>query len=226
MTRFFHAHELRRPEDVQQYLADPTKHWRPLYSAFELATSWIASKGIPARVREVLDQSNDYCECELVEGLFEREVDLRTPGFPSKTDLLALVRLAKGGYAVIAVEGKVDETFGPVVAEWNTTAGTARRLESLCHVLALDPEAASPLRYQLIHRSVSALYEAERYGTPEAMMLVHSFSQADASFSDYSAFAKSLGLGGAEVDQVSDATSIGGRRFRVGWVRDTASAAL
>lgn len=64
-------------------------------------------------------QLPDYAGAQLVEGLFEREVDLRTPGRRSQTDLLPFVKLVHGN-TVIAVEGKVDEPFGDLVSTWNS----------------------------------------------------------------------------------------------------------
>ena len=104
MSCFFYAHEIARPEDVIPHLAKQERHWKKGYSAYELAHSWINAGGIPANVRSVLDTCPDYAGAQLVEGLFEREVDLRTRGHPSQTDLLAFVKLAHGN-AVIAVEG-------------------------------------------------------------------------------------------------------------------------
>ena len=42
----------------------------------------------------LLDTCPDYAGAHLVEGLFEREMDLRTRGRPSQTDLPAFVKLA------------------------------------------------------------------------------------------------------------------------------------
>jgi hypothetical protein len=55
MARFFYAQELRRPEDVKPFLADE-KHWKPGYSACELATAWIGAGDIPGSVRTVSEQ--------------------------------------------------------------------------------------------------------------------------------------------------------------------------
>ena len=107
-NRFFHAQEIVKPEDVIPYLAKRERHWKRGYSAYELAYSWVGAGGIPDKVRSVLETCPDYAGATLVEGLFEREVDLRTPGRRSQTDLLAFVNSVHG-YAVIAVEGKVDE---------------------------------------------------------------------------------------------------------------------
>ena len=94
-TTFFAGKPLGTPHDARAYLADPIKHWRPDHSALELATSWIGAGGFPPSVAEVLASCDTYAGCRLVEGLFEREVDLGTKGRPSQTDLLALVQLAR-----------------------------------------------------------------------------------------------------------------------------------
>ena len=119
MSRFFYAEEITRPEDMIPRLAKQERDWKKGYSAYELARSWIDVGDIPASVRSVLDSCPDYAGAQLVEGLFEREVDLRTPGRRSQTDLLPFVKLAHGN-AVIAVEGKVDEPFGNLVSTWNS----------------------------------------------------------------------------------------------------------
>ena len=106
--RFFYADEITRPEDVIPRLAKQERDWKKGYSAYELAYSWINAGDIPASVRSVLDSCPDYAGAQLIEGLFEREVDLRTPGHPSQTDLLAFVKLAHGN--------AVDCGRGPKVA--------------------------------------------------------------------------------------------------------------
>jgi len=50
------------------------------------------------------------------------------------------------------------------------------------------------LRYQLFHRSASALLEADRYHADTALLLVHSFSPDDAGFADFAAFLRALGI--------------------------------
>ena len=221
MSCFFYAHEIARPEDVIPHLAKQERHWKKGYSAYELAHSWINAGGIPANVRSVLDTCPDYAGAQLVEGLFEREVDLRTRGHPSQTDLLAFVKLAHGN-AVIAVEGKVDETFDQFVSTWNDhTHGKERRLEALCLSLGLRVGDVGDIRYQLLHRTVSAIYEAQRYRAKRALMLVHSFSVTDASFDDFRAFADLMGTPVPAVNRVSTERECEGVRVRLGWVRDT-----
>jgi hypothetical protein len=220
-TMFLAGKPLGSPHDARAYLADPIKHWQPGYSAFELAHSWIGADGIPPDVQAVLDTCGVFAGCRLVEGLFEREVELGTPGRSSQTDVLTLVELTTGGYGVVAVEGKAREPFGEIVSAWNTSAGKDARLGDLCRQLGIAKEHATSLRYQLLHRTVSALREARRYGAPEALMLVHSFDPADSSFGDYQAFAAALGLS-VEIGAVSNAIDRDGIALRLGWVRASA----
>jgi hypothetical protein len=218
MARFFYAQQLLRPEDVKPYLAEE-KHWKAGYSASELATAWIGTGDIPGSVRTVLNNDDAFAGCRLIEGYFERQVDLQTPGRPSQTDLLALVQLADGSYGVIAVEGKAKEPFGQLVSEWNDTPGKQRRLDDLCARLRLDPASASDLRYQLLHRTVAALLEARRFGTGEAMMLVHSFDKDDTSLGDYQAFAQRLGVTGAGANEVTSSKTLDDVTLRLAWAK-------
>lgn len=218
--RFFHADPIRKPEDVIDHLAEGEKHWKKGRSAYELAYSWIKVDGIPETVREVLDKCEAYQDAQLLEGFFEHNTPLRTRGRDSQTDLLALVSL-KDGLAVIGVEGKVDEPFGQLVRDWNDgSEGKVRRLNVLLEVLMIDPSEADDLRYQLFHRTAASIFEAQRYGAGQALMLVHSFSPADASFDDFVQFAKALGTPVVAPNNVSPEVNLGGVRLRLGWVRD------
>ena len=159
------------------------------------AHSWIGSGGVPATVANSL-AGTDFEISRIMHGFFEREVDLRTRGRRSQTDLMLLVETSAGP-AVVAVEGKARERFGPVVADWllsrdGTPSETKRaRLDGLCGVLGLTPGGTEPLRYQLLHRSVSAIFEAQRYGCDRALVLVHSFAGSADSFGDLQKLRKS-----------------------------------
>jgi hypothetical protein len=217
-TGFFPGRPLGTPHDTRAYLADPIKHWKPDHSALQLAEAWIGAGGIPDDVRAVLETSDIYAGCEFVEGFFEREVALGTPGRASQTDLMVLVRLAEG-YGVVAVEGKAREPFGPKVRTWNDGPGKQARLDDLCGRLGIDPSRIGHLRYQLFHRAASALIEAERYGAIEALMLVHSFDREAASFDEFQAFAAELGVRGSAIDAITEAVPRGNVALRLGWVR-------
>lgn len=214
-TSFFAGKPLGNPQDARAYLADPIKHWRPKHSAYELATAWLSGGGPPAEVDALLrDAFGDY---RIVEGLFEKQTELDNLGRPSQTDLLLLLRTGKHS-AVVGVEAKARETFGSIVS---AAPPNPDRLANLCTQLGLRSKDVQDLRYQLLHRTVATLLEAERYGASEALMLVQSFDAADppASLADYQAFAARLRLSGANVGEVTSAIERNGIRLRLAWAK-------
>lgn len=220
-TRLVPGKPIATAHDARAYLAQPIKHWKPGYSAYELAHAWVAADGLPAEVDAVLGAV--YGKCELVEGLVEKETILPTPGRASQTDLLALLR-TDDRYLVVGVEGKAREPFGTTVAAWNNGGwGKRTRLADLCERLDLDPEAVGELRYQLLHRTVATLLEAARYGVVDAVMLVQSFDPGDASFGDFRAFAQALGLTDAAPGKLTAPMTLDGVSLRLGWARSPAT---
>jgi hypothetical protein len=184
-------------EDWQALLAEPEKHWRTGYSAKALARCWMEADGFPASVRETFASSGIKMleDVEMLLAIPEHKVPLPGGGHPSQNDLFVL---AKGGGDLIAimVEGKVSEPFGPTVEEWleGASVGKKRRLEYLQETLGLSAPVPSTIRYQLLHRTASAIIEAKRFNAPNAMMLVHSFSRSNEWFEDYATFASLLGI--------------------------------
>ena len=59
------------------------------------------------------------------------------------------------------------------------------------------------IRYQLLHRTASAIIEAQRFNADCAVMLVHSFSQSGEWFQDYAAFVEVMGGSAGENSIVS-----------------------
>lgn len=103
------------------------------------------------------------------------------------------------------------------------SAGKLKRLNYLCQMLELDEPAMHDLWYQLLHRTVSALIEAERFNAPHGLMLVHSFSQTHERFEDYRAFAERMGVGGAvEPNQIVQVGQRAGVDLYLGWVQGEA----
>lgn len=92
----------------------------------------------------------------------------------------------------LAVEGKVDETFGPTV-EAKGAEGATERLDYLHRLLKLDPAVTGPIRYQLLHRTAAAILLAQRFHTNAAIMVVHSFSPEGRWFDDFARFSELLG---------------------------------
>jgi hypothetical protein len=208
------------PEDIIDHLGSGDEQWKPGRPAYEIAYSWYDAGGIPKSVQAVLDTSPLYRGAQMLDGFFERKVSL-IPGAESQTDLMVIAAV-EGGLAVIAVEGKGTEPFGPLVAEWNTgTRGRVQRLAALCATFGLDPAHVDELRYQLFHRAASAVYEAQRYRSRHALFIVQSFSDATSTnFDDYAEFAAAIGLGTAARNAISGPRDCDGVELRFAWVSD------
>jgi hypothetical protein len=224
MKRLFVVSNIETPADVRQHLADPERHWREGYSAFELAHSWVEAGDFPSAVKAVLERNAVFQNARLVEAFFEKKVDLETPGRPSQNDILAYVKILDG-FATIAVEGKVKEPFDKYVRDKDNTTGVAARVENLCERLGVNVVDVQRIRYQLLHRTVSAILEAERYFAEHALMLVHSFDGTDSSFADYRDFAELMGFPREKVvpNQIVGFKELGTVKVHLGWVRDVST---
>lgn len=238
---------IEKPDEIIPRLRTP-EQWKKGRSAFELSTAWMRARGLPTRVREVLEQAAEWRGAELREGVFERETELPGRGGPSQTDLLGIVAL-KDGNAILGVEGKVDEPFGELVSEWRkgspsevpnedpaTTARRERsrknrqhRLDGLCDLLSVDAVGMDSFYYQLIHRTCAAIYEAKRFGYGRAVMLVHSFAERPASppmsanFRNFVAFSAALQMPIDNPNSISEPRTCAGVQLRLAWATDTAS---
>jgi hypothetical protein len=93
-------------------------------------------------------------------------------------------------------------------------------LNVLCDLLGLLPEAAMPLRYQLLHRTVSAILEAQRYSAKTAALVVHSVSEDKEGFADFSAFLNALGLNDAVSGALVGPVVLHGVSIFAGWIQD------
>ena len=131
------------------------------------------------------------------------------------------------GLASITVEGKVDETFGELLADWNKDAapGKRKRLESLTRTIGLSAEPSGDIRYQLLHRAASALIEAERFCANTAVMLVHSFSREDIGLEDFRAFTHLFGVS-SQPDQLVRLSQPFDVPLYAAWIRHPANSAI
>ena len=165
--------------------------WVPARSAYELAHCWQECGGLPAPIASALSASGHQALLGLSIDLclVEKPVFLDSRVAPSMTDLMAYGRNAKGDPIVVAVEGKADQPFGSRVWSWvrgderdPTMAAEPRRtrrprLEFLSQHLGQSIPSDSPLRYQLLHRTVSAVLEGQLHGAAAALVLVHAFGR-------------------------------------------------
>jgi hypothetical protein len=220
MLHRFHV-PLTKPEDIIPYLAKQERHWKAGYSAHKLVFAWSkAENGIPASVRSVLESCQEFTSTELIDGFFEKEVDLGTPGKNSQTDLMVLTAWGDQ-LGVIVVEGKVDEPFGELVSDWNDgSPGKKKRLLGLCSTLGLDPDNVGGLHHQLLHRTASAVYEAQRYRCRRAIMLVHSFSLTRRWFDDFARFSDAMGMSIKLPNTVSSPKQCEQVSLRLTWVSE------
>jgi len=214
-----------RPEDVIPHLGS-VNHWQPGRSAKFVADAWFGANSIPESVSSVLAVDPKYRGAKLVDAFLERSVDLGDGERPSQTDLMAIVSL-DSGLGILAVEAKVDESFGPSVDTWLADAGgdggkKRSRLSGLCKLLGLDLGIVGPLRYRLLHRTASAVLEARRYHAGQAAMVVQSFCPKRSWFEDFRQFAQAMGLTVDAPGKMSGSKLCGDVEVRLGWVEEVA----
>jgi hypothetical protein len=165
----------------REFLADPEKQWKKGYSAYELAKCWEDANNLPPCVEKVFKQSQFplFNKVEVLYGFPEYKVPLLGGGASSQNDLYVLAK-STDELLTIMVEGKVSEPFGETVASWlgdNPSHGKRNRLKYLLSILGLEEGSVLNKRYQLIHRAVSALLEANNVNAKNSLMLVHSFNE-------------------------------------------------
>ena len=218
MPKFFAPAD--KPTDWQQLLADPVKHWKTGYSARSMAYSWTEARGFPREIQAILNESDASClhELEFLIGIPEHEVPLPGGRRPSQNDVFVLAK-GSDGLVSIAVEGKVSEPFDKPVDERFAapTPGQTTRLQFLLELLGLNRDDVGAIGYQLLHRTASAILEAQRFNARHAVMLVHSFSQEMQHFDDYAAFVALFGQT-AEANQLVQARQLGNITLHLGWV--------
>lgn len=180
------------PDDWRRYLADPGKQWRSGYSARELAECWERAGGFPIEFGELFAQAGNPAlrQMELLLAIPEHQVVLPGGGRPSQNDLFVLARAGDGRLAAIMVEGKAAEPFGETLGTWlkGASPGKRLRLKFICERLGLEGDPPTNIRYQLLHRTASAVLEAQRFGAKYALMIVQSFHPEHKWLEDYQAF--------------------------------------
>lgn len=178
----------KSPDDWREFLADPVKHWRTGYSAKSMAHSWEEAKGIPKEVSKTIVAAFGHIPEPLII-IPEFKVPLKGRGADSQNDAFLLARIGDQT-ASIMIEGKVNESFGPRIGEWfkDPSDGKTERLKFLCETLGTAFPPPEHLRYQLFHRTASAILTANRFKSDVAIMLVQSFSQEHVWWDDFKTF--------------------------------------
>lgn len=205
------------PEAWGSRLARPDLQWKPGKSAWAVAHAWHDAHGLPPEVSAAL--STAFRGVELLIAIPEWKTSLPGGGAASQTDVWALCG-TDTGLASVAIEGKVDEPFGPTVGEWlrEASPGKRERLDYVYGLLGLTTPPPDAIRYQLLHRTASAVREAQRFHAAHAVMLVQSFQQGDRWFEDFAAFAAVLGAS-PEKGKLVAVPSHAPCTLHLGWVR-------
>jgi len=208
--------------DWQRLLGKPKLHWKKGRSAMSAAACWEDSQPqLPFEISQVLDGSKEQSlsNLELLVAIPEWEVELPGGDTASQTDILAITR-NKSGLVILGIEAKVDEPFGPTLEEKKSgaTKGQLGRIAYLEKELGRTMPFEDHIRYQLLHRTVSALLTARAFYAPLAVMLVHSFSPASKWRNDFEAFCQGLNCVSLSQD-LFEVPNIEGQRLFLGWCK-------
>jgi hypothetical protein len=208
--------------DWQRLLGKPELHWKSGRSAMSTAACWEENEPqLPPEISAVLEASGDAAlgSLEMLVAIPEWEVDLPGGDRASQTDVLAITR-NEHGLVILGVEAKVDEPFGPTLGEkkMNASAGQLERVAYLERELGCTAPMADDIRYQLLHRTVSALLTARAFHAGTAVMLVHSFSPESRWREDFEAFAAALG-GRRLTDDLYEIEPGQNPRLIIGWCK-------
>ena len=181
--------------DWQRLLAKPNLHWKMGASAMTAAASWeTAGNAFPPEITALFDASNqeELQNLHLLAAIPEWEVPLEGGVTTSHTDILA-IGSNRIGLCVIAVEAKVNEDFGPLLKAKRALQSDdfKTRLKYLHDLLRVE-HFDDLIRYQLLHRTASALLAARDFHAKSAVMLVHSFGKLPALRDDFNAFCTAL----------------------------------
>ena len=135
-------------EDWKHLLAQPELHWKPGFSAMTLARAWedAAATGFPVEVAQALGTGpGGWTNLRLLLAIPEYQIALPGGSRASQTDLVAFARSASGLVA-LAIEGKVDESLGPTVAQKRAekSSGVDERLRYLESALGLTSRRRAP----------------------------------------------------------------------------------
>jgi len=177
------------PTEWRRFLADPDKQWSTGFSAKTLAHCWENAKGLPNEIASMLKPHGG--DAELLLAIPEYKVPL--PGASrgeSQNDVFALARVGDLTFSIM-IEGKVREPFGETLGDWlrNASDGKRKRLAFISDLLGLTLPLPDHIYYQLLHRTASAVIEAQRFKTDAAAMIVHSFSPERIWFESFAQFA-------------------------------------
>jgi hypothetical protein len=184
------------PDAWRSLLRQPDRQWRDDYSAKELAHAWEGAGCFPSEVERLFRSAGPLVLREAIPLLAIPEYTVPLPGglAASQNDIFLLASGA-GHLLTITVEGKAREPFDERLVDWLREAsdGKQERFAFLKSVLGLSGQLDDQVRYQLLHRTASALIEAGRFCASFAVMIVHAFHDQSDSLQDYQTFLRLFG---------------------------------
>ncbi len=195
---FYNCYQpLRSFEEWRKLLIDPELHWKDGKSAKELVKYWADRNSMPLEFTRLFGDER----VEIVFMFPEYQVSMPASGRNSSNDLYILA-VTETGYSVIMIESKAGESFDELVSDWykgktkNTDHGknASNRLNAILCELGLKKYANEPYieigryRYQLFHRTLSAIKEAKRIKANNAVVIIQSFAKDPQSLDDFMGF--------------------------------------
>jgi hypothetical protein len=208
------------PDSWREFLAQPDMQWETGFSAKTMAHCWEDQNGFPKGFYKPIKDSG--LNLDMLIAIPEYKVYLDNNNAPSQNDLFVLSK-DSNGLAVIMIEGKVSEPFDKIIKDWNNSDGKLCRFEFLAEKLEINNNISdcNDLRYQLFHRTVSAILIAEQFIAKKAIMIVHSFSQSNEWFNDYLGFVRLLNPDiNPKIDEINKCKTLSsGIDLYIGWIK-------
>ena len=158
------------PDRWKDLLAQPERQWKGGYSARTLAYCWQEADGFPVNIVTTFQKSKIdlFKNVELLFAFPEYKVPLPGGKRESQNDIYVIAK-SNNNLISIMIEGKVNEPFDKPVSNWISNSGgnsgKQKRLNFLLNKLNLNYTQVQQIRYQLLHRTVSAIIEAQRKST-------------------------------------------------------------
>lgn len=211
-----------KPLEWKKYVRDAETKWVPEGSAMELACCWQKTPAdFPSEVKLAFDRSGTASSFLL--GIPEYKVDMPGEGLPASNNLLVLSTIDHRLCPII-VEGNKNGTFGEYCDHESLQDERHRERRKLMFAdlgLSEDSFVPSKLRYQLMHRTLSAIYVAHAFCADRCMVLVHRIGHDDNehdAFIDYKYF---LGLFGVDAQKgIIQRARVAGLQLMFLWVED------
>jgi hypothetical protein len=210
-------------DDWKKLLADPDKHWREGYSAHALATRWQSARGFPREMSEVF-AAGGLTDVQMLIGVPEHKVPLPGGVRASQTDLWVLARTNDGLISLLWKVRYGSPSVQRLLSGWPSRVQARRSWSALCDLLSISKDCDRALRYQLVHRTASAVLEAKRFHAAKALMVVHSFSAHRDGFADFQSFAGQLGATISRPGELHRVGITSGVELFVGWAEGPSAA--